>query len=131
MSKPQFPRALLAVVVLVVTAPFLARSTILSYLRGAGLATLSTAPAVGQNSELQWYPPSSNRINNLTVALGSKGTDGFIYNTSHTPDDKYGIYNWCNMPHVRKREYEKAPDEYELVYVELVSRTSDKTEIYH
>ena len=49
------------------------------------------------------------------------GKYGYIYDSSKTPDDKYGVYNWCNMPHVRKTEYVKASDEFELQYVEVVS----------
>lgn len=74
---------------------------------------------------LGWYPPSQTLINNLTnvVSDNTKGVYGFIYNSSHTPDAAYGTYNWCNMPHVRGSEYKVPSDEYELVYVELVSRT--------
>lgn len=50
------------------------------------------------------YPPSSTTINNLTFVLNGPGTPG-IFNSSVTPDKEYGIYNWCNMPHVRQREY--------------------------
>jgi len=50
------------------------------------------------------YPPSSTTINNLTFVLNGSGTPG-IFNSSVTPDKEYGIYNWCNMPHVRQREY--------------------------
>lgn len=50
------------------------------------------------------YPPKSSNINNLTFALNGPGAPG-IYNSSNTPDSEYGSYNWCNMPHVRPREY--------------------------
>ena len=50
------------------------------------------------------YPPSSSRVNNLTYALSGTDAPG-IYNSSLTPNAKYGTYNWCNMPHVRKKEY--------------------------
>lgn len=73
--------------------------------------------------DLGWYPPSSSVINNLTnvVSNDTTGVYGFIFNTSHTPDDEYGTYNWCNMPHVRSSEYIRPPEEYELAYVEVVS----------
>lgn len=73
--------------------------------------------------DLDWYAPSSTYINNLTSVVGNNtsGVYGFIYNSSQTPDDEYGAYNWCNMPHVRAREYAVPAAEYELVYVELVT----------
>lgn len=73
--------------------------------------------------DLGWYPPSQTLINNLTnvVSNGTTGVYGFVYNSSYTPDDEYGTYNWCNMPHVRVREYVRPEEGYELVYVELVS----------
>lgn len=76
--------------------------------------------------DLAWYAPSSTDINNLTnvVSVGTSGVYGFIYNSSTTPDDEYGAYNWCNMPHVRAKEYVVPSEEYELVYVELVSPPS-------
>lgn len=78
--------------------------------------------ANAQEIDLGWYPPSSTSINNLTAVLKSQGVYGFVFNTSETPDEQYGTYNWCNMPHVRKSEYVKPADEYELKYVEVVSR---------
>lgn len=73
--------------------------------------------------DLGWYAPSQTLVNNLTnvVSSSTAGVYGFIYNSSVTPDDEYGAYNWCNMPHVRKTEYVVPDEEYELVYVELVS----------
>jgi hypothetical protein len=73
--------------------------------------------------DADWYPPSPRAVNNLTEAIEAKGVYGYIYDTSETPDEKYGTYNWCNMPHVRKREYVPAEKGYELRYVELVSLT--------
>jgi acid phosphatase len=49
-------------------------------------------------------PPSSTNINNLNFVLNGTGPPG-IFNSSVTPDKEYGIYNWCNMPHVRTKEY--------------------------
>jgi acid phosphatase len=59
--------------------------------------TLATATVVH-------YPPETSSINNLTFALNGTGAPG-IYDSSTTPDKIYGTYNWCNMPHVREREY--------------------------
>ncbi|ROV93039.1 hypothetical protein VPNG_09447 [Cytospora leucostoma] len=79
--------------------------------------------------DLGWYPPSQTLINNLTnvVSNGTTGVYGFIYNSSYTPDDEYGTYNWCNMPHVRAKEYVRPSEEYELVYVELIHRHHKRT----
>lgn len=92
------------------------RATISWALAGMSLANASTAVDLG------WYAPSSTYINNLTnvVSNSTSGVYGFIYNSSATPDDEYGAYNWCNMPHVRAKEYVVPSDEYTLVYVELV-----------
>lgn len=81
-------------------------------------------PAGQAATDLSWHPPRKTDVNNLTTALTGEGVYGFIFNTSETPDEVYGIYNWCNMPHVRSTEYAKASDEYELQYVEIVSHPS-------
>ncbi|RYO92677.1 hypothetical protein DL763_004590 [Monosporascus cannonballus] len=83
--------------------------------------------ARGRAVDLGWYPPRKTDINNLTAALNSEGVYGFIFSTSETPDDLYGTYNWCNMPHVRKTEYVKAPGQYELQYVEIIQRHHKRT----
>ena len=54
---------------------------------------------------LTHYPPNSSNINNLAYVINGTSAPG-IYNSSDTPDAEYGIYNWCNMPHVRAREYQ-------------------------
>jgi len=76
---------------------------------------------LGQRIDLGWYPPAQTQINNLTQVATRDGVYGFIYNTSDTPDERYGVYNWCNMPHVREREYPRVEEEYRLLYVEVVS----------
>jgi len=58
----------------------------------------------GASASVVHYPPSSTNINNLTFVLDGSGRPG-IFNSSVTPDKEYGIYNWCNMPHVRQLEY--------------------------
>jgi acid phosphatase len=50
------------------------------------------------------YPPTLSNLNNLTFVLNGSGVPG-IFNSSVTPEKEYGIYNWCNMPHVRTQEY--------------------------
>lgn len=87
-----------------------------SLLLGAILTRIATTLAVDNS----WHPPDSSAINNLDLNLGSEGVFDFIFDTSWTPDERYGQYNYCNMPHVRRREYVVAPAEYELVYVEIV-----------
>ncbi|ROW06943.1 hypothetical protein VMCG_03984 [Cytospora schulzeri] len=79
--------------------------------------------------DLGWYPPSQTVINNLTnvVSNDTTGVYGFIFNSSDTPDDEYGTYNWCNMPHVRPLEYVRPSEEYELAYVELIHRHHKRT----
>lgn len=85
------------------------------------LLTLSALLPTGQATDLNWHAPRKTDLNNLTSVLAGEGVYGFIFNTSDTPDEVYGTYNWCNMPHVRSKEYVKASDEYELQYVEIVS----------
>ncbi|KAI8956569.1 phosphoglycerate mutase-like protein [Daldinia sp. FL1419] len=80
-----------------------------------------------QKVDLGWYPPSNTSINNLTAALRGDGVYGFVFNTSDTPGAQYGIYNWCNMPHVRKTEYVKPGRGYQLRYVEVTQRHHKRT----
>lgn len=72
--------------------------------------------------DVSWHPPKNTEINDLDKVLSSSGVYGFIFNSSRTPNRDYGQYNWCNMPHVRRREYKKPPKGYELQYVEVVCR---------
>jgi hypothetical protein len=70
--------------------------------------------------DLGWHAPKKSWINDLGQVLNGTGTNGFLFNGSQVPAEvQYGTYNWCNMPHVRKEEYVKAGDEFELVYVEV------------
>ena len=69
--------------------------------------------------DLNWYPPNASAINSLASAINGSGVYGFTFNSSVTPG-AYGVYNWCNMPHVRSTEYPKASTEYVLEYVEVV-----------
>ncbi len=73
--------------------------------------------------DLGWYPPNATVINNLTNVLNATGVYGFVYNNSYPTDLPHGTYNWCNMPHVRREEYERPSDEYRLKFVELVCST--------
>lgn len=75
-----------------------------------------------------WHPPNATNTNDLKFAVSGDGTNGFIYDSSSTPDGEYGIYNYCNMPHVRAREY-VIPDQksYKLEYVEVIQRHHKRT----
>ena len=58
----------------------------------------------GVSAQVVYYPPTSTNINNLTFVLNGSGAPG-IFDSSVTPENEYGVYNWCNMPHVRIQEY--------------------------
>lgn len=88
---------------------------------GLVLGVFQLAYPVTDAIDATWYAPSPNDVNNLTKAVNEEGTYGFIFDSSETPDDIYGTYNWCNMPHIRTQEYKKASREYKLRYVEVVS----------
>ncbi|KAK7418428.1 hypothetical protein QQX98_003920 [Neonectria punicea] len=91
-----------------------------------GLLSASSA-ALGQTVDLGWYPPRKTQVNSLASAVEGKGIYGYIFNSSETPSHKYGVYNWCNMPHVRKTEYPKASRDYDLEYVEVIQRHHKRT----
>lgn len=96
------------------------------YSAAAAALTLSASSkhitaATKDGTDKTWHAPAQWDVNNLTKALHSEGKYGFIFDSSYTPDEKYGTYNWCNMPHVRRQEYVKPSEEFELQYVELVS----------
>ena len=79
------------------------------------------AKSTNRTVDLSWHAPKSTSINDLGTLFNSTGVYGFIFNSSTVPaGTPYGTYNWCNMPHTRKREYKKAPMGYKLEYVELV-----------
>jgi hypothetical protein len=71
--------------------------------------------------DLSWHAPNATNINNLTQVIRGFDIYGWVYNNSQVPAAEYGIYNWCNMPHVRKTEYKVLSTEYKLQYVEVVS----------
>ncbi|KAF6832177.1 Counting factor 60 [Colletotrichum musicola] len=91
---------------------------------GAGAFTNTTGPG---GVDLSWHKPAATEVNDLNAVINGKGVWGFIYDTSETTEEKYGQYNWCNMPHVRKTEYVKPSEEYELKYVELIHRHHKRT----
>ncbi|KAJ7702263.1 phosphoglycerate mutase-like protein [Mycena rosella] len=73
-----------------------------------------------------YYPPAQSKINNLTFALNGTGAPG-IFTSSTVPDKDYGEYNWCNMPHVRTREYKTPSSDFTLEYVEVIQRHHKRT----
>ncbi|KAJ6441707.1 HET domain-containingprotein [Purpureocillium lavendulum] len=91
------------------------------------LLQLPVERAADDEVDAGWHAPKQTSLNNLTAVLGGSGVYGFIYNSSVTPDERYGTYNWCNMPHVRRTEYVRPPSEFELQYVELIHRHHKRT----
>jgi len=96
---------------------FATRTSLRLNLMAAVAAQHSNAATI----DLSWYAPNATSINSLTQVMTSSGFYGWSYNNSQVPADEYGIYNWCNMPHVRKTEYKVPSSEYKLQYVEVVS----------
>lgn len=85
----------------------------------ASIATTAVAQNVTK-VDLGWYAPKKSWVNDLDQVLNGTGTNGFVFNSSQLPAGvEYGTYNWCNMPHVRKNEYVKVDDDFELAYVEV------------
>ena len=84
----------------------------------ASLASHSKAASI---VDLSWHAPNATSSNDLSQVISGTGIYGFIYNSSTTSGDEYGVYNWCNMPHVRATEYKTPSSEYKLQYVEVVS----------
>ncbi|KAF8664201.1 hypothetical protein AX16_000764 [Volvariella volvacea WC 439] len=73
------------------------------------------------------YPPKSqSQVYSLDWAFEGSGAPG-IFNSSGVRNEDYGMYNWCNMPHVRKREYVTPPKQYKLEYVEVIQRHHKRT----
>ncbi|KAJ6606452.1 phosphoglycerate mutase-like protein [Mycena vulgaris] len=89
------------------------------------LTLLASLVAIAR-ATVVYYPPAQSKLNNLTFALNGTGAPG-IYTSSTTPDKIYGEYNWCNMPHVRAREYKTPSHEYTLEYVEVIQRHHKRT----
>lgn len=74
------------------------------------------------------HVPQSSTVDLAQVFDPQTGTNGGIYNSSFVETDKYGVYNYCNMPHVRATEYPNpTADGYKLKYVEVVHRHHKRT----
>ena len=78
------------------------------------------------STDTLWYAPTPNPINDLSTVINGTGVYGFIFNGSYAPvsNDYYGGYDYCNMPHVNKLQYNKPSDNYTLEYVEVVGLES-------
>ncbi|KAK9381864.1 histidine phosphatase superfamily [Kockiozyma suomiensis] len=93
----------------------------------AVLAGASVASAAYTLDGITHYPPVNNSFNSIdAVFAASSGTNGGYYNLSTVADIDYGAYNYCNMPHVRAREYE-VPTGYSLQYLEIIHRHHKRT----
>lgn len=79
--------------------------------------------------DAKWHAPDLDYWDtDLDAVINATGTYGYIFNTSALPEElKYGSYNYCNMPHVRRAEYQVAPKEYNLEYVEVIHRHHKRT----
>ena len=89
----------------------------------------SAAPSTGAINTA-WHPPNSTWITDPSAVVSGSDTHGFIFNSSALPTGtKYGTYNWCNMPHVRRSEYLVPDKDYELDYVELVRAVRDESRL--
>ncbi|KAI8801312.1 histidine phosphatase superfamily, partial [Cladochytrium replicatum] len=92
------------------------------------LVILAGAIAVIEASvDVSWHRPSYTDVNNLAAVLSGANSSTRIFDSSTTPDNLYGIYNYCNMPHVRAREYPVANSTFELKYVEVIHRHHKRT----
>ncbi|KAG6853272.1 hypothetical protein C0991_005543 [Blastosporella zonata] len=87
------------------------------------LVFLLSATETAATVNVVHYPPNATNINNLAFALNGSGAPG-IYTSSVTPTKVYGEYNWCNMPHVRTREYKTPSRDFTLEYVEWQAFTN-------
>lgn len=92
-------------------------------------ASSATSNATYTYKGIPHYPPSLVSSNDLTqVFNASAGTNGGFYNSSSVSDELYGSYNYCNMPHVRSKEYpDPRAEGYNLQYVELIHRHHKRT----
>ncbi|SCZ98493.1 BZ3500_MvSof-1268-A1-R1_Chr3-1g05420 [Microbotryum saponariae] len=90
------------------------------------LSSLVALAQAGPSYSAPYFLPSIDSNANLTTVFSATGAPG-IFNSSTTPDNIYGTYNWCNMPHARKTEYVKPGNGWSLQYVEVVQRHHKRT----
>lgn len=73
-------------------------------------------------------PPIANQYSNLSAVFDNSSlTNNGVYNGSYVADSEYGVYNFCNMPHVRASEYATPELGFELQYVEVIHRHHKRT----
>ena len=96
MSIPKWHLKRHVLIVLLLVVSLITLILFASFIQDSGSARVS--------SQVVHYPPTSSNLNDLTFVLNGSGTPG-IFDSSITPEKEYGIYNWCNMPHVRTQEY--------------------------
>lgn len=101
-----------------------------SFVAALGLASTVAAQDSGlaDSIDAQWHAPAKFWDTNLEETISAKGTYGFIFNSSTLPSGiKYGTYNYCNMPHVRRQEYVVPSKDFTLEYVEVIHRHHKRT----
>lgn len=76
---------------------------------------------------IDWYPPLSSPLDNLSEVLEGDGIFGFIFDdTDSSKANKskpYLGWNWCNMPHVHADSYRVPSRKSQLRYVEVVRQS--------
>lgn len=87
-----------------------------------GLAGIMLTPRI----PIHYSPPDVD-IGNLDKIFSTLLRIKGVYNSSFVCDKDYGIYNYCNMPHVRSSEYVVPSSEYILKYVEVIHRHHKRT----
>ncbi|KAF2104255.1 histidine acid phosphatase-like protein [Rhizodiscina lignyota] len=99
-----------------------------AFVLALGLSVSVTAKNLTDEINAQWRKPAKFWDTDLDATINAKGTYNFIFNSSTLPKGiKYGSYDYCNMPHVRKPEYRIPSKEYKLEYVEIIHRHHKRT----
>ena len=93
------------------------------YLTHFPFSSQSTSiPSANQDSQISnpfWYPQNETQLDDLEVVINGTAAFGFIFSDAYTPPGS-GVQNWCNMPHVNKKNYPVPRADYTLEYVEVV-----------
>lgn len=137
----QVPYSLLTVLTVGVTFAMLVRILqfvlpvlpVLPFLASSMLSPASPQsgmPFLPSDVDSRWHAPASTEINDHSRALDGSGpmAKKFVPKSdagaSGQPEGwEYGVYNYCNMPHVRKQEYvRKDSAQWELMSVEVIQR---------
>jgi hypothetical protein len=114
-------RRILSARLLALCAVTLLIYTILKYAASSQSGQMSTMTSNG--IDIGWYPPSASWITDIDQVVNGEGTFDFRYG-GHDPFIS-GQYSYCDMERVRPGSYIIPPkNEYELIYVEVVSMSS-------